>query len=81
MTKHTVTLKVTARAGRRIIGFGTRQMGETFVVPEDVAHALATDPGLEVVTPSRKSTPKVEPDPADAPEPDSGVKETNDNAR
>ena len=46
----TVTVKVTAPAGRLIPGIGSFQAGETFTLPEDEAEALvAGATGLEIV--------------------------------
>ena len=88
MSEKLIEVKVTARAGRRIPGYGSRQQGETFSLPSDVAVYVANLDGFETAhkTPvdvdetnlkKPKSKPKSEAKPLAEPAPE--VKE-NDNA-
>lgn len=74
-----VEVKVTARAGRRIAGFGSRQQGESFMLPVAVAEYALTLDGFEAVRTARKSKPKSEAKPLAEPEPEVAEKD-NDNA-
>lgn len=53
-----VEIKVTARAGRCITGYGSRQQGETFLLPAEVAEYALTLDGFERCAPARASKPK-----------------------
>jgi hypothetical protein len=67
MTK--ITVKVTARAGRCISGYGSREQGETFELPPEVAEVVSTLDGFEVAKPAK---PKTKPAVKAKPEPQEG---------
>lgn len=72
-----VEVKVTARAGRRIAGFGSRAQGESFMLPADVAEEVAQRDGFELVK-VRAAKTKIEAKPLAEPEPE--VVKEDDNA-
>ena len=77
MSEKLIEVKVTARAGRRIPGYGSRIQGESFFLPAALAETVAQQDGLELAKQPRASKPKSEAKPLAESAPD--VKE-NDNA-